>query len=655
MLIDRYLNLFSALYDEVVRNSTVIVTLFAISFFVIACLTSVSKEGRGNKGRACLFSLSFLLILSAAGYFHNKGDISSVLITVGASLFLISEIKSPSSAFGSKVSHDLAPLWQGLLIILLSLGVKCLWLASWPPDIHPYVSITLVKSNAALRDLNFSQLFWARRNDLVYGGFSLPHSLILWPLIWRFGISIFTPRLAEVIGSTFALLFFFLWVRRRLPGRWAILSLALFGFSSWHIAESRFGTYQSLTLAFAISMLWVFDRIDASAGKKLFDWILLGFISSLFLYGYTPIRILYPVLIAFVLSRTIYFFRGRRGQTPREALHGPGLALLIFGVIFLIQTSGPGGIERAFSTETTGLPVDSSIFIKESPLKGDVGEPQPTHTILSSLGENIVTVYHFPFSVNTLPLLYPASLVFVSVLSLLALFRSESRFVGAYFIFALLPPLLVYPLPRRIFLTEPIVYYGMAFVLFEFKEAAESLFRVRGWSLYIKIILTIGVSFALWSGIHRYFTDPESIIFSDEQATGPYRVKLMNLLRERVKTHHLYIVGSLPHGTVFWLSLMSSKLDNPSQKGFEMWDSPREKPSSYLRNGEPSCFVYFGLLHALLRKVPSAQSHCLDASEEREEIKGRPGEYWYKIFCCPSLEEAAAKQSLPSAPNTSKN
>jgi len=223
---------------------------------VVDLAGSTAETPRGRFAGLCL---ALLLTVIARTYFAFDSWASIALIVAAYGVLIGHGARYGWPAAIATV-RDRRIAWLGLLIIAAAFALKCVALDRWPPNLNTYSAMTGEEGIRAIEGHWPPALFGIRGYPLAEGGQSPLHLPILVASLKAFGVGVFSVRFAEVVGSTILLLIFWAWVRTVLPAVWALATLAVFAFSPWHLAQSRFGSFYSLCTALALAMLWLGER-----------------------------------------------------------------------------------------------------------------------------------------------------------------------------------------------------------------------------------------------------------------------------------------------------------------------------------------------------------------------------------------------------------
>lgn len=188
-----------------------------------------------------------------------------------------------------------------LLFLILALGLflRVYNIENTPPGVYPDEAIN---GEDALRALQNNAFQWFYPNNTGREGLFMNLIAICFKL---FGISVLTLKLPAILSGTLVILGTFLLGREIFNKRIGLISSFLVAVSFWPLNFSRISFRANLVplvLVFSFYFLWRGLRT-----RKIFDFILGGFIFGIGLHTYIAFRvapaILFVALISLILSR----------------------------------------------------------------------------------------------------------------------------------------------------------------------------------------------------------------------------------------------------------------------------------------------------------------------------------------------------------------
>lgn len=523
----------SAPYD------TFVVTLLpwwlAAALLLAAVIVAVDlrRSHAADRGRATILVLVSLGVLSER-LFPDTPTATALAIAAHA-LALLALLRWRWA--WAATNEALLPAWKGWIVVAASLGLKCLALDTWPPDLNAYAAWAGSDGLRAL-DGDWPEGFLrGKAFCLMTGGMSPLMLPVVYATMSWFGGNAFAVRFAEVLGSTLLLVCLWMWVRTRIRGYWGLLALAVFAFSPWHLAQARMGTFVSVSAALAIALLWCADRLSAEPRARAVWWAGFGLCCGLIGYAYTPLKVLYGFAVLVLAQATLW----RRCSGEAGWWRAPLLALAFWFGLLAVQIGDLRQLDEMFRYDFGELATDTSIWHKTA--GGEVTpQLQPPAVIAANLLANarewVATVYSEP----DILVWYAPALTLGAVAALAGLLHDHTRVVSLYFLFGLLPPLLIHPLERRGLIAWPLVYVIGVVLARELSRRGAGLLPQRWWQLAVHGTVLSGLLLASLHGLHLYATT--NSVVRTWPYFGPCHQRALWQEAERLlATHHLVFVN----------------------------------------------------------------------------------------------------------------
>ncbi|MGB3976617.1 MAG: glycosyltransferase family 39 protein [bacterium] len=444
-----------------------------------------------------------------------------------------------------------ASMISGLLAILVITLIKLIELESWPPFLNEYAANTGVWGMAAVEGRWPIHPFQGRGFDLRGGGESPLMLPVLWSVMKLFGVSVWSVRFSEVIGSTLLLLIFWFWVRKTIPDRWSIIALAVFGLSPWHLAQSRMGTFFSTSVAVSLGLLWTTDSIWRNNESRIgiVKWIGFGFFAGCIGWSYAPLKVLY-LFVGFI----IFIVPALKRKIWKNWWPGPVCALIVFAVLLTLQLNILHGPIKMFQSQFGSLATDTPVW-KKTVDDQVLSDLQPANVILKNILRNSVEWFRSTFAEQTIHRFYSGAFALSFIVALLCLILRWNPILAIYYFCGTLPPLLIFPLHRRTLIIWPLIYLVAVVVFREISVTGSALFQKP---LFRRVIPTlvigclIGITlhgFNLWISTwsivkdHSYFGPAkrlEAIHFADKIMDQQYVVFINPWVHDDIITITLY-------------------------------------------------------------------------------------------------------------------
>lgn len=619
-----WLSFFGGAWLEAHAGAVAALTAAVLASWLVLDL-ALPAAGRARGALACLCVAGLLYLAARRWFRYDQPGQWVLLLTAHAWLlvYLTRWLHPVPAERNAPLARPIA--FSGWVVIAASTALKCVSLGAWPPILTDYAAMTGL-DGVALMEQGWPARAWlGQANDLQSGGKSPLHLPCLWLAFTLAGPTVAGVRLAEVIGSTVALLFFWLWVRRALAGWWAVVALALYAFSPWHLAQSRMGVYQSISLAVALALLWIGDRLLRPPPAGWPWWAGLGTAAALIGYGYAPMRILY-LFVAWLLLAHLW---RQRAQWLQPRLYaGPALALFLMIAGLWVQTSGDGGARRMFRTQMGGLATDTSIWHKTA--DGQVAQQrQPWPVVFNHFCANLLQQLQWPYIERRDQALHAPAFSVALLAAVFAVARGMCAPAFVYYLLGFLPPLLVFPEIRRSFVIHPLLLVAAAAAVRLLLERAEALVAAPWWKYANRAVVGLLLAASAVHGLHLFARDNGPVGISP--SFGPiYRDRFIARIAALMPTHFVYVVnpGHLQSGIAMTLYDVQRRMGRPR---YEMLHIYRNSELSQLvRADEPICFAYLAeperewIVDWLKRQFPQ--------SRWEETVSEHTGQLEYAFF-----------------------
>lgn len=476
---------------------------------------------------------SSALLASAAIFLATRwllaaGSFASVMaVQVGTVLFLVAVVAAMDTRRLPVDRSPRLPLWPGIAVAVLALGLKCVALADWPPHLNAYSAENGWRGIQALEGIWPADLFGGQEYDLVNGGVSPLHLPILWASMRVFGGGIFALRFAEVVASTLLLLVLWVWIRERVRGGWGLLALAVFAVSPWHLAQSRMGTFFSISAALGVLLLWLAEKLVARREPSIAGFVGLGFCAGLIGYAYAPLGVLYLFYFAVLLGAGL---TGRRRRL-RDWWSGPLLSASCLAAVVAVQVGVPPRLDRVIRQDFGTLATDASI-LRKTPAGEVTATLQPPGVVVENAEANLVTWFRRTWQEPNILVWYAPVLTVVLPAALVLLVSPGFRVVALYFLIGALPPLLVFPVQRRTLILWPLVYVAGVVIARELSRACARLVDRNWWRRGCTGVVLGCIAVASVHGVRVYATT-NSIVRTGTYFGPDYRLDML-LAAERL-------------------------------------------------------------------------------------------------------------------------
>lgn len=529
------MSLFSVPYERFLAP----VAPFLLSALAFVCAVWVlcgwlAANRTASRGLVGLASVAFLLLIGR--WLFDPAAAAAVGLLLAAHAVAIYALARTDGSFLEHSTRETV-LWPGLVVIALAFAAKCVALEEWPPHLNAYSAWTGLQGLDALDGFWPEDFFQGKEYDLVNGGRSPLMLPALWLTMKSLGGTIYALRFTEVIGSTVLLLFLWLWLRAHLPGAWGVAALAVFAFSPWHLAQSRMGSFLSISAAVALAMLLLAEQIIERRPARTLRWVGFGATAGLLGYGYAPIKVLYAFFFTILAVAALQSWRAgdRRWWT------GPTVALAVFFSFLAVQIWDLTRIDQMFRHDFGSLATDTSIWHKTA---DDVvtRQVQPPRTVIENLFRNANTWMRRTYAEPTILAWYAPALSGGILTAAVALLRGRQWVAALYFLIGILPPLLIFPVDRRSLIAWPFVYVaGVAFAC-QLVAATDRFSARRWWRIGCRTV-TVGalVAFSV-HGLYLFATT-NSIIRAGTYFGPDHRVDMLDEAERLFPECHLYFVN----------------------------------------------------------------------------------------------------------------
>lgn len=578
------------------RHATLIAVVFGCTGLVWLVLDLVlPKWTKRRRGRLACLVLACVACLVAGVRYEDHASAALILRVVAGGLVLVYLARwgwNPCPrAEPRRWPHAAA---AGILV--LGLGVRLIDLAGWPPNINDYAAMAGTDAIDVLERGWPSGLWQGQPNDLQSGGKSPLHAPLLWLLFRTTGPNIYSVRLAEVIGFMVAAGIFWAWLARTFSAGLALLALSLFIFCPWQIAQSRMGTYQSISMAVALGLLLCADRVFRRPPAQWGWWIGLGLCAGLVGYGYAAMRVLY------LFASAVLVVGAWQCRRSAHRLVGPAVALMIWLSLLAVQCAGSGslwhdlrtnfaeGRVRMFRSSMGALATDQAIWLKTSDHRV-TQEVQPWDVVLNNFAFNLLELVRWHFSTHNIHVFYAYGFWFGVLFCLAALLHRWFWVVPLYYLLGFLPCLLVFPVVRRSFAMWPLVYVALVVLAWGMIVDADRLLPWRWWRAANRTIVGLAFLVASLHGLHLFARDNSTIGIGPPFGTD-HRAEMIEEIKSLLPTHHVYIVDANIQVHAFRIGLYETeqRLGKGSRYSFT-YVAQGQDLHSLLRPGEPVCFA----------------------------------------------------------------
>ncbi len=570
-----------------------LMTVFLMIGGILIGLDWIRPAVSRTKGRLTVLITIFSLIAIQREFLPFQTVPAKWILAGGALLVLFYLVKFADRSDFWQTSGRLMPAWIGLVVITLLFGLKSLELESFPPFLKSYSGNTGMVAVHAVNGQWPPEFFQGKGYDLQSGGES-PLMLPLMVVIMTvFGINVFSVCFSEVIGSTILLVFFWLWIRWCIPGYWSLIALIVFAISPWHLAQSRMGTFLSISAALGMAILYFSENISRHPKSHWVRWAALGLCVGLIGYAYAPAKVLYPFSILVFLVDGFKCIKA----SPRQFL-APLTGLIILGVVITIQLQGLPHLGHMFRSDFGVLATDNAIWHK-TPDGVVTKEFQPLSLIMRNLEINIRDFLILLFR-DKKPILvfYPYAVIGGLIISIVAMIKRWSWVGPMYYIFGLMPMLIVFPEPRRNFIMWPLVYVAGVLAFRELTFSMASLFPHIAWRRAAHAMTLSLLIIILLQGLH-IFVKTNSMVGMYDYFGPAMRLSLVDEARNLLPTHQVVIVNPWVHVDSIEIPLYEPgrrygpmpryRFANIGQR------TPDESVMEFQPQDLPVCFIFFNM------------------------------------------------------------
>lgn len=551
----------------------------------VLCDWFIESRAAPSRRLASFASIAFLLLIGRWLFEPTAAAAVGLLLAAHAvAIYALARADGPFLERSTRVTV----LWPGLAVIALAFAMKCIALEEWPPHLNAYSAWTGLQGIDALDGFWPEDFLQGKEYDLVNGG----RSPLMLPLLWLtmkwLGGTIYALRFTEVIGSTLLLFLLWLWLRVHMPGAWGVLALAVFAFSPWHLAQSRMGSFLSISATVGLAMLLLAERIIGGRPARTLLWAGFGATAGLLGYGYAPIKVLYAF---FLVVLVVAAFQARRAGDRRWWV-GPTAALLVFLAFLAVQIWDFTRIDQMFRHDFGSLATDTSIWHK-TPDDVVTRAVQPPRVIVENLFRNAETWMRRTYEEETILSWYAPALSIGILAAAIAFLRGRQWVAALYFLIGTLPPLLIFPVDRRSLIAWPFVYVaGVAFTR-QLVAAADRVSARRWWQVGCRTVTFGALGAFSIHGLYLFATT-NSIVHAGTYFGPDHRVDMLDEAERLFPECHLYFVNldsaAVPvvHVRLYELG---RELDRPWDYSFlDLQEGQKEIAD--LSPDRPLCFFY---------------------------------------------------------------
>lgn len=607
--------------------TALIPAIMALSAIGIILDWTLPAENR-RKGRFSMLLVIVNLLLYQNQYLTNRSAMDIWLVATAAFLLLIYGIIFRSHIRRDWIRDSLpSPYWAGLVLIAVITVVKFTDVATWPPFLKSYAAMTGRWGMKAIEGQWPTHLFQGRGFDLRGGGESPLMLPIMYLVMKILGVSLIAVRTSEIVGSTILLVLFWSWLRTTLPGSWALVALTVFGLSPWHLAQSRMGTFFSISAAIAMGILWTAQNAWRSQRYQsaTFWWMVCGGFAGCIGWCYAPMKVMYACFFVLLLGTPLLRkFSQKRWYIPILG------ALLCFGALFGLQLKSVQNPASMFKSHFGPLATDNPVWRKTVDDKVEAGV-QPTGVIAANLKRNFLEWMPKTFRERGILPMYGSALVLSFVIALLCLINNWNPILGVYYLFGLLPPLIVFPLHRRTLIIWPLVYVAAVVVLREISVSGSDMFKNIRWKRVVPVMVGVCICCMVIQGL-SIWVNTWSIVYDHTYFGPPWRLRAIARAAELMPTHRVVFLNPWVHRDTIEITLYEQ---NKTLGGNKLLFSGVNKRGSQLRtfvsSNEPTAFFYFELSNQDWLKETIQQTLPGGRLEEVRNPSGRK-ELLYSVY-----------------------
>ena len=524
------------------------------------------------------------------------------------------------------------PMLSGFLVIIVITLIKMIELESWPPFLNEYAGNTGIWGMAAVEGRWPLHLFMGKGFDLRGGGESPLMLPILWSVMKLFGVSVWSVRFSEVVGSTFLLVVFWIWVRKTVPDRWSIIALAVFGLSPWHLAQSRMGTFFSISVAISLGLLWLADSIWKSGQPQIIKWIGFGFFAGCIGWSYTPLKVLY-LFVGF----TTFCLPVLRRNKSKNWWVGPICALIIFTILLTLQLNLIQRPINMFRSQFGTLATDTPVWKKtiEDQVQPEI---QPADVILKNISRNCVEWLRITFTEQTIFRFYSAAFILSFIIALLCIVLRWNPILAVYYFCGTLPPLLIFPLHRRSLIIWPLIYLVAIITFREISITGVKLFSQSRFRLVIPTLVMGCLISIVLHGFNLWISTWS--IVKDHSYFGPAkRLEAIHFADKIMNEQHVVFINPWVHADVITITLYNRNKELGSHAyNFAQVSEHTPNLNNLVNRNQTTSLIFFDLANQswlkkkLFQEIPGGVLQEYYNSEGHKELL-------YSVYTVPSLSD----------------
>jgi hypothetical protein len=569
---------FSAPYEWIVAPLLPGVLWALVGLCLLGMLVDLAASTSATRGRLASLCGALLLVVLGRGWFAFDSWTSQAFVLIATAVMI-----AHAARYGCRTllvsDTGRSPLWIGFAIIIASSAIKCIDLDWWPVNLNTYSAMTGEEGLRALEGKWPSPFFGIRAYPLAEGGQSPLHLPILFASMTLFGGTTLAVRFAEVVGSTLLLVMLWLWVRAALPRPWAATALAVFAFSPWHLMQSRFGTFYSLSAALSLALLWLAERTRDDRGRTWQVWIAFGVATVAISWAYAPLQVLYPFVFAVVGAGVLQ----RRRWQP----------LLAAGVFALVTGSQllQGG--NALMRSHFGQLATDTVIWRKTAAGVVTRETQPLAVVIDNLAHNAQLWFRESLKDVDILIWWAPALVVGFIYALWELWRPTSWMRSAYFLIGMLPPLLIFPLHRRTLIVWPLVYVAGTRFCSDLVEAAKEC-RGQPWMGRVAAVtVAVALTFSSLHGLRSYaIGNPATLVYP--YFGTPHTHRMIDEAKRLLPKYDLLFVNPGIIGHVITVELYEPARAIERQRPYELVTVRESDDFSkpVMRGGRKKCFIY---------------------------------------------------------------
>ncbi len=312
--------------------------------------------------------------------------------------------------------------------------------------------------------------------------------------ILLFGQNPMALKFVSIMSGILAIFFLFFLMQRLFNSRKALAGMFLFGISPWLLAMNRISERFNFVPLFTVLAVWLFVR--AVQKETAGSWILAGFFGGLGMYTFPSYRVVPVIMLGGMFLWSV-------GQ--KKFLRFNWYKMILYWIVFTIVVMTP-------------LMWDINAFIYHFVSAQEHSFKMYRHK--SDLGEylsQLVGFFNYRFRGDMAywddgPLLLPFTAVlylFGLGMSIFNSFFSKRKkvhlFLLLWFLISFLPVIISDPVPRRLGVTQPLLYIFAGNALMSL--ATMIFYRpVKTGKAMQALFVTIALLTVSGFGIHRFFT-----------------------------------------------------------------------------------------------------------------------------------------------------